>query len=95
MSLRAGDSRHGWHGAVCEHAGPLHQERAGVRGGVQSDQPPDLPGHQTHAGPDRAGEGDGESADPVGGEQDRPGESERGAHGGGHGSGPDLGLSLR
>ena len=69
----SGDSGHCGHGAVCEHEGPVHQERPGLRGGVQPDQPPDLPGHQADAGPDREGEGDRAGAHPAGGQQDRPG----------------------
>lgn len=94
-ALRPRDPGHGRHGAVCVHAGPLHQERTGVHCGLQPDQPPNLPGHQDHEGPDHEGQGHGEGAHPAGRQQGGPGEPAGGAHGGGDGPGANLGLLLR
>lgn len=78
--MRPGNPGHRWHGTVRLHARPVHQERPGLRGGLQPDQPPDVPGHPHHEGADRAGEGLGEGPAPAGGEQGGPGAPSRGDH---------------
>ncbi|EEC13204.1 RecA protein, putative [Ixodes scapularis] len=92
--LRARDPRHGRHGAVRLHAGPVHQERPGLRGGLLHHEPPHLPGHQEHEGADPARQERRPGARAPGGQQVRPGPPARGDGRRDGGPGPALGLPL-
>lgn len=72
VAMRAGDPGHRWDRAVREYARPLHQERPGFRGCVQSDQPPDIPGHQGYEGAHHPRERHRASAGAFGRKQARP-----------------------
>lgn len=90
-----GDPRHGGHRAVRVHARPVHQEWAGLRGGVLAHQPPDVPGHKAHEGADHARQGQGARAHSAGGQQGGSGAPARGAFTRGRSAGAAVGLSLR
>lgn len=92
--MRPRDPGHGRDRAVRQHAGPVHQERAGLRRGVQPDKPPDVPGHQNHEGAHYPGEGHGAGTDPAGGQQGGLGAPEGSVDGRRQPPGPNLGLPL-
>ena len=78
-------------GAIHSDARPVHEERAGLRAGVQHHRPVHL---QRPAGPARADpscEGHRGRADGAGGQQVRP----RGREGGRQGPGPQHGQAVQ
>jgi len=93
--VRARDPRHRGHRAVRVDARSLHQERPGLRRGLQPDESPDLPGYQGDEGAHYARQGHGARAGAAGGEQARFGASAGGRHRGGPPARAALGLPVR
>lgn len=92
--MRSGDPGHSRDRTVRQHAGPVYQERARLRRGVQSDKPPDVPGHQDHEGAHHEGQGHGTGADPARSQQSGPGAPAGGVDGRGEPPGANLGLPI-
>lgn len=95
LAVRARDPRHRRHRAVRVDARPVHQERPGLRRGVQPDESSDLSGHQGDEGAHHPRQGHGARAGATRGEQARPGASAGGRHRGGPPARAALGLSVR